>query len=82
MQTTTESEVRPAETDTSDPGRYAHYIKRRHVTDAYVFGKEVEALCGHRFVPTQDPEKKPVCPVCKQIFEDDSSREQIGKYLT
>ncbi len=79
MQTVTEPEVQ--DSDTTDPGRYAHYIKRRHVTDAYVFGHEVEALCGHRFVPTQDPEKKPVCPVCKQIFEDDSSRESIGKYL-
>jgi hypothetical protein len=34
------------------------------LTEARVFGLEVTALCGHRWVPTRDPMKHPICPEC------------------
>ncbi len=34
------------------------------VTEARVFGLEMEALCGFRWVPTKNPERYPVCPAC------------------
>lgn len=34
------------------------------VTEARVFGLEVTALCGHKWVPSKDPMKHPVCPSC------------------
>jgi hypothetical protein len=67
--------------DGTDPNKCAHYIKKRVHADAYVFGQMVEALCGHRWVPSANPESKPICSPCKEIFEDDQAREQIGKYL-
>ena len=32
-------------------------------------GKPVIALCGKVWVPGRDPEKFPVCPQCKEIYE-------------
>jgi hypothetical protein len=29
----------------------------------------VEALCGERFVPQQDPKKLPLCGICKEIYD-------------
>lgn len=39
------------------------------VMEARVFGTEVEALCGHRWVPQRDPKQFPVCQACKDIFD-------------
>ena len=32
-------------------------------------GNPVIALCGKVWVPGRDPEKFPVCPMCKEIYE-------------
>ena len=32
-------------------------------------GTPVIALCGKVWVPTRSPEKYPVCPECKEIWE-------------
>lgn len=29
-------------------------------------GGQQEALCGHRFTPSRDPGKFPLCPKCKE----------------
>jgi len=34
------------------------------VTEARVFGLEVEALCGYRWIPQKDPERYPLCSAC------------------
>ena len=39
------------------------------VTEARIYGFPVEALCGERFVPQQDPKKLPLCGVCKEIYD-------------
>ena len=59
-----------------DPGKYSHIVKGKPgqtaaatVTEALIFGTEVEALCGYRWVPSKDPKKYPVCPKCKEIHE-------------
>jgi hypothetical protein len=48
-----------------DHEKFAHIVKRNELTDAMVFGKEITALCGKKWVPTRDPEKFPVCPDCR-----------------
>jgi hypothetical protein len=55
---------------TTEPGDIAHYAKRRKITDAYVFGQPLEALCGYVFVPCKNPERLPVCQRCREIYED------------
>jgi hypothetical protein len=34
-----------------------------------VMGTPVVALCGKVWVPSRDPEKYPVCPECKDAWE-------------
>lgn len=59
--------------DTKDPEE-VHHIVNQHlpgnsVADASIFGTELVALCGHRFIPTRDPQKLPLCQACKLALE-------------
>jgi hypothetical protein len=62
-------------TETGRP-KVAHIVKTEpgesamaKVTEARIYGFPVEALCGERFVPQQDPKKLPLCGVCKEIYD-------------
>jgi hypothetical protein len=59
------------ETSHGGPGGplVAHIIDRDKAADAYIFGHEVEALCGYRWVPSRDPKGLPVCPLCRAELE-------------
>ena len=52
-----------------DHDRYAHYVKKDTILKSALSGKPVIALCGKVWVPGRDPEKFPVCPTCKEIYE-------------
>lgn len=52
-----------------DEGKYAHYAEAGSVTEGYVLGTPVVAICGEVFIPSRDPKKYPVCPICKKIVE-------------
>lgn len=56
------------DTDTGEP-KFAHYANAASVTEGYIMGKAVLAICGKFFVPTRDPQKFPVCPICKELAE-------------
>jgi hypothetical protein len=66
----TDTLTRPVEQE-EDGGhdRFAHYIKKEKIVESAVTGKSVRALCGKKWVPSRDPQKYPVCPICKEIFE-------------
>lgn len=49
--------------------RYAHFVDRRKLTDAIVFGREMTAICGTKFIPSRAPEKFPVCEQCRAVWE-------------
>jgi hypothetical protein len=49
--------------------RFAHYVKKEKIVESAVTGKAVRALCGKKWIPSRDPEKYPVCPVCKEIYD-------------
>lgn len=53
--------------DEGDHERFAHYVNKEDMLEAYVNGKPVVALCGKIWVPSKDPEKFPICPACKEI---------------
>jgi hypothetical protein len=61
-----ETEKKDANTDKP---KYSHYAESTSVTEGYVLGTPVMALCGETFVPSRDPKKFPVCPACKNIAE-------------
>lgn len=39
------------------------------VTEAYITGSSVTALCGKTWVPTRNPDRHQVCPTCKEILD-------------
>ena len=55
--------------DEGDHDRYSHYVKKNKILSSAISGKAVIALCGKKWTPGRDPEKFPVCPTCKEIYE-------------
>ncbi len=60
----------------TEPPKAAHIVKTEpgesaaaKVLEARIYGYPVEALCGERFVPQQDPARLPLCEVCKEIYD-------------
>jgi len=64
-------------TDDGDHERLSHFVPKDKLMEAMVNGTPVVALCGKVWVPSRDPEKYPVCPECKEIWE--SMREGDGE---
>jgi hypothetical protein len=62
--TESEEQVEPG-----DHERFAHYVRKEKIMQSAMSGKPVVALCGKVWVPGRDPNKFPVCPVCKEIYE-------------
>jgi hypothetical protein len=62
-------ELPDLDTDNEGNEQFAHYAEASEVTEGYIMGTPVIALCGKVFVPTRDPLKLKVCPACKQIAE-------------
>lgn len=57
-------------TDDGDHEKFAHIVvPASAVTEAYITGEAVTAICGKRWIPTRDPGRYPVCPSCKEILE-------------
>lgn len=57
---------------TGEPGDedlFSHYARKADIENAILYGVECTALCGKKWFPSRDPEKFPVCPRCKEIYE-------------
>ena len=52
-----------------DHERFSHFVPKDKLMEAMVMGTPVVALCGKVWVPHRNPEKFPVCPECKEIWE-------------
>lgn len=55
--------------DDNDEEQFAHYAESASVTEGYIMGTPVIALCGKIFIPFRNPEKLRVCPSCKEIMD-------------
>ena len=53
---------------TDDPP-LAHYAESVSVTEGYVLGTPVVAICGVIFVPSRDPKNLKICPECQEIAD-------------
>lgn len=54
--------------DDGDHDRFSHYVKKEKILQSAVSGKAVRALCGKKWIPSRDPERFPICPICKEIY--------------
>jgi hypothetical protein len=57
------------ETQEGGEEKFAHYAEAASVTEGYVMGTPVIALCGKIFVPSRNPERLRVCPICKEVMD-------------
>lgn len=64
--------------DEGDHERFSHFVPKDKLTDAMVNGTPVVALCGKVWVPSRDPERYPVCPECKEIWESMRAGDPAG----
>lgn len=62
-----------------DHERFSHYVPKDKLTEAMVLGTPVVALCGKVWVPSRDPERFPVCPECKEIWEGFAKGDDEGE---
>ena len=49
--------------------RFSHYVDKDKLTEALINGTPVIALCGKVWVPSRDPERYPLCPMCKRLYD-------------
>ncbi|GLB66796.1 DUF3039 domain-containing protein [Arthrobacter mangrovi] len=66
---TIEREEQREELEPGDRERFAHYVRKEKIMESALSGEPVIALCGKVWVPGRDPNKFPVCPECKEIYE-------------
>ncbi|WP_125609948.1 DUF3039 domain-containing protein [Specibacter cremeus] len=52
-----------------DAERFSHYVRKEKIMESALTGEPVVALCGKVWTPGRDPEKFPVCPECKEIYD-------------
>ena len=64
-----EKRLEDQQLDEGDDERFSHYVKKDKIVESAVSGAPVKALCGKIWTPGRDPEKFPVCPECKEIYE-------------
>jgi len=65
-----------------DHERFSHYVKKEQILESALTGKPVKALCGKMWTPGRDPEKFPVCPTCKEVYEKLKSESSPSVTLT
>lgn len=56
--------------DGSDKDRFAHYANKDDIVRAATQGVAIVALCGKKWKPQRSPQKYPVCPTCREIYEN------------
>lgn len=65
-----DTRVAPKVQEPGDHDLFAHYVRKAQITQAAIEGTPAEGLCGKKWIPTRDGQKFPVCPECKELFED------------
>lgn len=65
------------EVEPGDGERFAHYVRKEKIMESAMTGEPVIALCGKVWTPGRDPQKFPVCPECKEVY--DGLRPEGGK---
>lgn len=59
-----------------DHERLSHYVPKDTLMEAMVNGTPCVALCGKVWIPSRDPQRFPVCPECKEIWESMQEGEE------
>lgn len=69
--TTTQTLDSPKTSDADTGNEMFHYVRKAKIAESAVMGTMVQALCGEVFPVTKTPKPgSPVCPKCKEIYEN------------
>ncbi|WP_392544965.1 DUF3039 domain-containing protein [Oryzobacter telluris] len=63
------TETVPQVAEPGDHERFSHYVRKEKILESALSGEPVTALCGKVWIPGRDPQRFPVCPTCKEIYE-------------
>ena len=66
--TPTETVIEPT-LDDGDHDRFSHFARKSDIVESAVTGRPIVALCGKVWVPGRNPDRYPVCPTCKEIYQ-------------
>ena len=66
---TIEREELRQEVEPGDRERFSHYVRKEKIMESALTGEPVIALCGKVWTPGRDPQKFPVCPMCKEVYD-------------
>ena len=66
---TIEREELRQEVEPGDRERFSHYVRKEKIMESALSGEPVTALCGKKWIPGRNPDKFPVCPICKEIYQ-------------
>lgn len=61
--------VQDQRAEPGDHERFAHYVRKEKILESALSGEPVIALCGKVWVPGRDPNRFPLCPACKEIYQ-------------
>src|SRR4051794_6199994 len=64
-----EREEQRPHVEPGDGERFSHYVRKEKIMESAMTGEPVVALCGKVWTPGRDPEKFPVCPECKEVYD-------------
>lgn len=56
-------------TGDGDHDKFSHYVTKNDLAAATFDGKVIHALCGKQWRPDSDPDRYPLCPRCKEVFD-------------
>ena len=73
--TPTQTVVEPT-LDEGDHDRFSHFARKADIVESAVTGRRVVALCGKVWVPNRNPDRYPMCPTCRDIFEQKKKAER------
>lgn len=62
--------------DSDDPEMFSHYANKEDIVRSAMTGEAIRALCGKTWTPKKSSERFPVCPDCKNIYEQMSPGDE------
>lgn len=58
---------------TDNDQKHTHIVSVDDWERGYMMGEEITALCGYKWVPTEDPNKYPACRPCLDRLEEEAT---------
>lgn len=65
----TDEQTITVDTTNGDHDKFKHYFFKDEIDANFLYGTPMKAVCGKVVVQQSDPQGKPVCGTCKEIYD-------------